>query len=419
MNRWVRRLLALLMLLGLLACVARENRSIDTVRQGEKPSIIFEQLASKFEGRVVIEDEGKFILLEGSKCVQREDATAAATIIQWIELPGYVDRGTVILNGWDLRFLHHDREIRSMRADITHSKLVKNADSTFLVFEAQGKLDAQEGADAFEFCVFYSVFGYRSTQIDASIEANYEGIETAAVQDEKTGALGTLEYAGNKGILKGSDEMAVIPRGFDFQFTEAFECELRLLPCQWKDRVDYRLLQIGYNLSQAGTSPTLDGSPHWVVQTVFKADDTYTHRVMARATFVRGPAVKLRANFLALNPRSGKSQSCRRGMDGVVRTQTFHVTDLPYDYAIPILTGWDLSNECEQQKVLRAGIWLHDIRFDSKNRSLAYKMSSILRDQDGAPGFNSSQRVSILGLNLTHRMPKNRVPMNIMIREQE
>ncbi len=359
----------------------------------------FEQLAFRSTGKTVYEDEGKFILIEDSKCVRHEGGENAATILQWLELPGYVNQGTVVLNGWDLRYLQGDRKVNSVRADITHSKLVKNANSVFLVFEVEGKLEDQGRKDAFEFCVFYSGFGYDSAWLDAAVESDYNGIESASTQLQKQGAVTTLENLGNKGMLKTHDGVAILPRGFDFRFENAFECEWRLMPCKLNDRVDHPLLQMAYNLSQTSTSPNLDGSPSWVTQTLFKANDVHTQHIKTRAALIRGRSVKLRADFLPLNPRSNEAGFCRKITDGVVRTQKYRITDLPYDYAIPMLTGWDLAFECEQQNVQRAGIWIHDIRFDPVSGSMEYKVSSILRDQDGIPSFHTAHRVSILGFS--------------------
>lgn len=419
MIRYGYILLALFILFSFFACASKskELKVVNATDKVQNPTS-FEQLTFKSEGKTVFEDEGKFILIEGSKCAQRSNGEETATVLQWLELPSYVDSGTVILNGWDLRFLHGDREINSMRADITHSKVVKNEGSTFLVFEAQGKLDDQNRKDAYEFCVFYTGFGYRSVHFDAAIEGDYNGVEVSTLQNKNQGALATLENAGNRGTLKGNAAIAIIPRGFDFQFDDTFECEWRFPPCKWGDRADYRLLQVAYNLSQSSASPSLDGRLHWAAQTVFKGNSTRTYQVKTRAAMIRGSSVKLRADFLALNPRAGKTtDTCRKNVDGVVRTHTFRINDLPFDYAVPLLTGWDLSYECEHQQVQRAGIWLHDIRFDPDSNSLEYKVSSILRDQDGAPSFNAAQRITVLGLNRIRSPVQNRAPVNIRIRE--
>ncbi len=400
------------------ACASKtqEKKPIEA-SGGSKIVTPFEQLSFKTTGKTVFEDEGRFILIEGSQCIQRDNGAEAATILQWIEMPSYVDSGTVVLNGWDLRYLHSDREMNSMRVDITHSKLVKNAGSALLMFEVQGKLDDQNRNDAYEFCVFYTGFGYRSVWFDAVIESDYNGLETATLQNKNQGAVATLENTGNKGTLKGNDAIAIIPRGFDFQFDDIFECELRFPPCKWADRADYRLLQAAYSLSQTGISPNPDGSPHWVTQTIFKDNNARTHRIKTRAALIRGSSVKLRPDFLALNPRTGKTNTCRKNTDGIVRTQTFRINDLPYDYAVPMLTGWDLSYECENQRVQRAGIWIHDIRFDPNSSSMEYKVSSILRDQDGAPSFNATHRITVLGLNRMHPPAQRQAPeISIKIR---
>lgn len=409
--------IGMLMLLFSCATKTQEKKPLAALT-GSQAITPFEQLSFKTIGRTVFEDHGKFVLIEGSKCIQRDKGTQAATVLQWVEMPSYVDQGTVVLNGWDLRYLNRDHEVHSIRADITHSKLVKSADAAFLVFEAQGKLDDQNQNDVYEFCVFYTGFGYNSTWFDATIDGDYNGIDASVLQNKHQGAVATLENLGSKGTLKGNDSIAIIPRGFDFQFDNTFECELRFPPCKWGDRADYRLLQIAYSLSQSSTSPNPDGSPHWITQTIFKDHDTRTHHIKTRAALIRGSSVKLRADFLALNPRVGKTNTCRKNTDGIVRTQTFHINDLPYDYAVPMLTGWDLSYECEHQQVQRTGIWIHDIRFDPSANSLEYKVSSILRDQDGAPSFNAAQRVTVLGLNRIHPPIQHRPPeINIKIRE--
>lgn len=398
----IRRLstfLALFLLL-LAACAGKtpEKRAFaDSVKAAA--STPFEQLTFKAEGKAVFEDHGKFIMLEGSKCMQRDNGSEPAVITQWLEMPGYVDNGTVVLNGWDLRYLKQDREVNSLRAELTRSKLVKNTGSTFLVFEAQGKLEDQSRNGAFEFCVFYTAFGYRAVEIDAAVEEDYAGIEASMLQDKKQGAAATLENSGHKGTLRRYDALAIIPRGFDFQFTDSFECEWRWSPCKWSDRVDYPLLQVAYNLSQTSVTPNQAGSPNWTTQTIFKDNGIRTHRIKTRVALIHGRSIKVRPDFLALNPRSGKADTCRKSIDGAVRTQTFQIDELPYDYAIPMLTGWDLTNECENQRVQRAGIWIHDIHFDPQLHRLEYKVSSILRDQDGAPSFNSAHRVTVLGLN--------------------
>lgn len=338
-------------------------------------------------------------MVEGNQCTVRNRGPEPSTMLITIDMPPYVNQATAILNGWDLRYLNKDQEIHALRADIKHSKLLTGAGSPTLVFEATGEISDQNWDDAYEFCVHYTGFGFNSTWIDARIEGDYNGIDTQVLQTVARGPVATLESSWNESLLKKSDAIVVLPRGFDFRFDNAFECEWRFPPCRWGYPSDYHLRQIAYSLYQTGASPNPDDKPHWVTQTLFKDNNTRPHWVKTRAALIGGNSVKLSADFLALNPRSSKNNSCRNRVEGVVRTETYRITDLPYDYGIPMLTGWDLNYECDDQRVQRAGIWIHDIRFDARSNALEYKVSSILRDRNGAPGFNAVHRISILGLN--------------------
>ena len=134
----------------------------------------------------------------------------------------------------------------------------------------EGELSDQNWDDAYEFCVYYTGFGFNSAWIDARIEGDYNGINTWALQTDSEGPIATLESVWSDGTLKGSDSIVVIPRGFDFQYDNEFECEFRFPPCRWEDPADHHLRQIAYSLFQTGASPNPDGNPHWVTQTIFK-----------------------------------------------------------------------------------------------------------------------------------------------------
>lgn len=417
-NCFRRVLFGIVMLVMLTGCMTGSEDKDMMSSIGSQQSFPYDRPFFKADRKTSFEDDGKFIMVEGSQCTKREHGPEPATMLITVDMPVYVNRGTVVLNGWDLRYLNGDHELRSLRADITHSKLVSGTGSqSTLVFEVEGELSDQHWDDAYEFCAHYTGFGFNSGWIDARIEGDYNGIDTSDLQIEAEGPMATLESLWEDGTLTNSDSIVVIPRGFDFQYDNAFECEWRMLPCRWQDPADHHLRQVAYSLFQIAASPNPDGNPHWVTQTVFKDNSTRAHRIKTRTALIGGDSVKLRADFLPLNPRSGKTNVCRNGVDGVVRTETFRIHDLPYDYVVPMLTGWDLNYECDDQQVQRAGIWIHDIRFDPDSNGLEYKVSSILRDGDGAPSFNATHRVSVLGFNHSSVPPvANRPSPEIKIR---
>ena len=393
--------LAVTILIVLSACATKPQDSVNTFPSDQSQiKTPFEQLSFGKTRKIAFEDEGTFLMVEGSECIQRDKGLASVTKLLFVDMPNYVDSGTVVLNGWDLRYLHNDHEVRSMRAAITHSKLVAGGGGApILVFEVEGELSDQNKDDAYEFCIFYTGIGYNSDLFDARIAGDYSGIDTRALLTKDEGAVATLESIWAEDTPTDNDTIAIIPRGFDFQFNNEFECEFRFPPCRWKDPTDHHLRQIAYSLFQIGATPNPNNNPHWVTQTIFKDNSTRTHWVKTRAALIGGSSVKLHPDLLALNPKSGKTNICHNGTDGIVRTETVRIHDLPYDYAVPMLTGWDLNYECSHQHVQRAGIWIHDIHFDPDSNELEYKVSSILRDKDGAPGFIAAHRVTVLGLN--------------------
>lgn len=400
MKYYLDKLLMAMICISLSACVANRSDRDDFEPQstsgGTTPPALFYKAAQ----RTAFEDDGKFIMVEGSECIQRDHGPGWATMLVMVTMPDYVDRGTVVLNGWDLRYLHGDHEVRQLSADIIHSKLVTGGGvPPLLVFEAAGELSDQNWDDDYEFCVHYTGIGYNSTWIDARIEGDYSGINAWDLVIEDEGAVSSLESLWDEGSLRNGDSIAVIPRGINFQYDNEFECEWRFPPCRWEDPADHHLLQVAYSLYQIGATPNPDGNPHWVTQTIFKDNSVRAHWVETRASLIGGSSVELRTDLLPLNPRSGGANICRNNRDGVVHTETVRVYDLPYDYAIPMLTGWDLSYECDDQHVQRAGVWIHDIRFDPDSDGLEYKISSILHDEDGKPSFNLAHRITVLGLN--------------------
>ena len=93
--------------------------------------------------------------------------------------------------------------------------------------------------------------------------------------------------------------------------------------------------------------------------------------------------------------------NCITNPGGVV-TKQFSITNLPFEEAVPMLTGWDLQSSCSDHHVKDVGIWLTDMNYEKPPGSpfgtLSYKLSSVLCDNDCSPGHIFRHKVSILGL---------------------
>lgn len=85
-----------------------------------------------------------------------------------------------------------------------------------------------------------------------------------------------------------------------------------------------------------------------------------------------------------------------------MRPQDIVIENLPFEYAMPMLTGWELGYPCESHNVKEIGIGIDEWHYDkdpaAPTGTLRYKLSSILRDKDGLPSYYRSHKVSILGL---------------------
>lgn len=90
-----------------------------------------------------------------------------------------------------------------------------------------------------------------------------------------------------------------------------------------------------------------------------------------------------------------------------METEDFVIENTPFEYAIPMLTGWELNypSSCGDQHVKEIGIWIDEIHYDKNPGSpvgtLRYKLSSVLSDDDKFPAHKSNHKITVLGLKPT------------------
>ena len=87
----------------------------------------------------------------------------------------------------------------------------------------------------------------------------------------------------------------------------------------------------------------------------------------------------------------------------MIKTEEVEIRDVPFDYAVPMLTGWELAYGCDNEHVKGIGIWLDNIEYEKDpaepTGTLRYTVASELRDDDTVPFHHSRHKVTILGLN--------------------
>ena len=117
--------------------------------------------------------------------------------------------------------------------------------------------------------------------------------------------------------------------------------------------------------------------------------------------------------FSILPDEASEFGACVHGPHGV-QTQEVIIDNIPYEFAIPMLTGWDLDYGCSNDNnVLEIGASIDEFHYrepsDPPGR-LRYKVSSVLRDEND-PGFGFRHKVTILGIRFVPGgTPHERIP---------
>jgi hypothetical protein len=83
---------------------------------------------------------------------------------------------------------------------------------------------------------------------------------------------------------------------------------------------------------------------------------------------------------------------------GALRTDEFVIEDIPFQFAIPMLTGWDLTYQCDDENVKEVGASLDTWSYDRTTGTMRYTLSSVLRDGEDEPAHLINHKVTILGL---------------------
>lgn len=170
--------------------------------------------------------------------------------------------------------------------------------------------------------------------------------------------------------------------------------------------LDYSENFIAFDKRYGQDTPNLGGADQaaptfrsWETKTVLKDNALTRDYVMAEAVSVisslRGGLVQPPFSVVPVEDRA----NCVSLGDPSSETRT--IEWLPFDVAVPMLTGWDLSYFCNDQHVEEIGVWIDGFQYAPSGRrgTLEYTIRSILRDDDGGDGNVFRHRVSVLGFD--------------------
>ena len=139
------------------------------------------------------------------------------------------------------------------------------------------------------------------------------------------------------------------------------------------------------------------GFVSWNTYAIFKDNDSRRDYVFSElVSTVGGNDVGIVQPPFAVLPKEGEGGNF---LPGGVKKEQIVIENVPFEYAVPLLTGWDLNYLTDDQPVKEVGIAIDDWSFFGD--TLSYTLSSILRDDDFTPPHSARHKVTILGIRPT------------------
>jgi hypothetical protein len=406
-------LAALSLLLSLYSCSFRPGR-LELCKDIEQTPLT---PVSGSTPSLVLEDPGTIIVLHGNGCAHTNKAPDLK-VEQSVSIPSYANKAAVFLNGWKMGYSGGDHHVLGMTAAV--GKI--NVQPGKVTWQAFGALGDSGFDKSIDWCYYYTVVAWNDTNLHAFVDqddANY------FCKGESPSGSDNFFYSSNAGTntalasfasflsnanFASSRRVALLPRGFGYDW--------------FPD--DHHILQVGYNMGHGETFiedrsyKKAEGELHplptppngrvdsgfvsWITSAIFKDNDK--RRDYNFGEFVSGMSGsdvdEIDPPFSILPIDGPGFFGACLGAPAGVQKQDVVIDNVPYAYAVPMLTGWDLSYGCMgDHHVREIGIWIDNLHYDrppnASTGTLRYTVFSTLHD-DSSNWGSSQYKVSILGL---------------------
>lgn len=375
---------------------------------------------------IVVLSHDTLIVFHGSACARSsKDGTEDIIKIEGSrDLPSFATNAAVFLNGWRFEYLDKDHHVGGIGAVISNIRLeeIPERKVIALKWEATGILSDKNFDDSYSMCYTYTIVAWSDKNVALIVDqddgkcfdtdsksANFFG----ASNDNTTTALSSFKTFLNNPAFIGSSEIAILPRGFGMAWSGG--CD-----------VDHKLLQIAYNLNHsvpfiknenykktggtfnpsfADSAARVDsGFVSWESHAIFKDND-------ARRDYDFGEIVSglSGADLFVVDPPYSilpKEDDCGTGtgtiFSGPQPPEEIVIKNIPFQYAVPILSGWELGYFCNDENIRKAGIRIENWSYSKDpitgTGTLRYKLSSDFSDKNNDNSTFRSHNVTILGI---------------------
>ncbi|HYU32359.1 MAG TPA: hypothetical protein VEW48_09355 [Thermoanaerobaculia bacterium] len=361
------------------------------------------------ERTLVYESPGLLAVFHGTTCAEsnRSGEEIPLRIQEELVLPKELDQGTVLLNGYRLRYLEDDHHVAGLGTAIGRILIDKGV----LRWEAGGVLSDHNFDDGYEWCYTYTVLAWNSLQLQATVD---HGDMKHAFRDvawtHGTALLPVPGYLSNP-AWTGLDEVAVLPRGFGTVWAED---DHHLLQFAYKHDSGEVYIQgerkYGNGTVAAPDTQAGNGFVSWETTGFLKDDEQQrSHVVVDYVSGLGGRDVGLITPPFTVLPHEDAGIGCA-SLAGGLHSEDFSVEAVPYEFAIPVLSGWDLAYVCGDEHVTEIGAWIPAWSWQpgtsSGGGTLRYTVASRLNDKDDFPDFYGRFQVKILGLRRITAPPR-------------
>jgi hypothetical protein len=345
-------------------------------------------------------------------------------------MPAFATRATVFQNGWRLSYLNGSHKITTVRAFVQD---IRRSGQT-LLWNSEGILRDQNFDDGYEFCSTYTILAWDENKVkiavdhaDKSAHPLFKADGLVESDREDGSALLSLELFRENPANPSSlpqPVAAVLPRGFDFFFSshDVFP------PCfdpagdpavgdKCKD--DNDLLQLAFHKDHAegfaprGAPDNADGPGRvdttvvgWTTYGIMKDNATKRDvRFATAASTLGGEDVRAIEPPFSIRPRDDPS-GCLTPLpsgDGVVTTEVV-IERVPFEVAVPVLSGWNIGYQCEDDDVQDIGVWIESFEYTrqilpfEQGGTLRYRIARSLRNASADQAFKFDHIVDILGI---------------------
>jgi hypothetical protein len=350
--------------------------------------------------RHIHSEENGIQVIHGNNCVA--GTNDIISIEEEVELPSFATRAIVFLNGWSVEYLEGDHHLRGFGTWITNSRV----QDRILIWQANGFLFDKGRDDSYNWCYYYTIVAWDEARLRCSADHNDVHNTSNSNLSTQLPIVSSSSYWHKSGLFP-RQSVAVVPRGFIFYFGGLDDHHLRHIAYNRGHsentvtrRKDYGLLPQP-DLDDA-TDKIGDGFVSWDTHAIMQ-DNSYRHyRFFEWNSTVGGSGVSVVQPPFTILPTRREINIGSQTRGEV--TQEVVIEGLPFDVAVPMLTGWDLHYDFGDEEVKKMGVWLDDIEYKKPlvgparlSGTLRYKVTSAFYDRNKDNSYSFKHNVCILG----------------------